>query len=93
MDPIWRKDDFEKVKMDPALDLLSDDGEYLTQEELIRRLRNTTEDQEEHHSGVEDSDRGRQESVSTYDRRHDSSSQSVGLQTEDSDCMKVHLAN
>ena len=77
---IREKDDFDRLKDDPALDLPSDDVRYFTHEELLDRVRTTLDGRDERDSDDEEDERGRQESTSTYDRRRSSSTRSVGPQ-------------
>ena len=89
---IREKDEFDRLKDDPALDPLSDDARYLTHEELLDRVRTTSDAQDERDPEDEEDERGRQESTSTYDRRRSSSSRSVGPQiTIDHEVMLIML--
>ena len=77
---IREKDEFDRLKDDPAIDLPSDDARYLTHEELLDRVRTTLDGQHERNADDEEDERGREESTSTYDGRRSSSSRSVGFE-------------
>ena len=89
---IKEKDDFDRLKDDPALGLPSDDARYFTHEELLDRVRTTLDGQDEYESDDEEDERGRQVSASTYDRRRSSSPRSVGPQINiDNELMLIML--